>query len=82
MNGCNLLQMLIALLLLQVNLIRSIVGCRGVLVTAYSSVLIHQDHLLPMPWHYVILDEGHKIRNPNAQITVACKQVGNIFPSI
>ncbi|XP_048419473.2 DNA excision repair protein ERCC-6 isoform X4 [Stegostoma tigrinum] len=25
-------------------------------------------------WHYVILDEGHKIRNPNAAITVACKQ--------
>ncbi|ELU03433.1 hypothetical protein CAPTEDRAFT_20149 [Capitella teleta] len=59
----------------EVNLIRSIIGAKGILVTAYSSVLLHQDLLLPQSWHYAILDEGHKIRNPNAQITVACKQL-------
>ena len=32
--------------------------------------------MLPYNWHYVVLDEGHKIRNPDAQITLCCKQVG------
>ena len=34
------------------------------------------DHLsIPeRKWHYVILDEGHKIRNPDAQITLAVKR--------
>ncbi|XP_078715634.1 DNA excision repair protein ERCC-6 isoform X4 [Lampetra fluviatilis] len=33
-----------------------------------------KDTLGAHPWHYVILDEGHKIRNPDAAVTVACKQ--------
>nr|XP_032805990.1 DNA excision repair protein ERCC-6 isoform X3 [Petromyzon marinus] len=33
-----------------------------------------KDTLGAHPWHYVILDEGHKIRNPAAAVTVACKQ--------
>lgn len=36
-----------------------------------------QDTLQGWDWHYVILDEGHKIRNPNARVTTACKQVGS-----
>lgn len=34
-----------------------------------------QDDISRHDWHYVILDEGHKIRNPNAAVTLACKQV-------
>lgn len=34
-----------------------------------------QDNIHSYDWHYVILDEGHKIRNPNAAVTLACKQV-------
>ncbi|KAK5972601.1 hypothetical protein GCK32_004138 [Trichostrongylus colubriformis] len=34
-----------------------------------------EEFILPLAWHYVILDEGHKIRNPNAQITVALKKI-------
>lgn len=34
-----------------------------------------QDNILSYDWHYVILDEGHKIRNPNTAVTIACKQV-------
>ena len=30
-------------------------------------------------WHYIILDEGQKIRNPNAQVTLACKMVRLLF---
>lgn len=53
----------------------SIVKSRGVLVTAYSTVVIRQELLISKNWHYVFLDEGHKIRNPDAQVTLACKQV-------
>jgi len=55
--------------------VNGVVHSRGVLITAYSTALIHQDLLLSKDWHYVILDEGHKIRNPDAQITLVCKQV-------
>ncbi len=61
---------------LQERLIRSIASGRGVLVTSYSTMVIHQDTLLEHDWHYVVLDEGHKIRNPDAQATVVMKQVG------
>ena len=39
-------------------------------------VLLHEIH--KYDWHYVILDEGHKIRNPEAQVTFACKMVRNL----
>ena len=47
----------------------------GVLVTTYAGVRVYRDHLLPQKWDYVILDEGHKIRNPDTEITLTCKQV-------
>lgn len=56
-------------------LVRNVHKDHGVIVTSYNAVVRHQDLLVPREWHYVILDEGHKIRNPDAQITVACKQL-------
>ncbi|KAL1780813.1 DNA excision repair protein ERCC-6 [Sigmodon hispidus] len=56
------------------KLIRDIVHCHGVLITSYSYIRLMQDDLSRHDWHYVILDEGHKIRNPNAAVTLACKQ--------
>jgi DNA excision repair protein ERCC-6 len=47
----------------------------GVLVTTYSTVRIFRDCLLQQAWDYIILDEGHIIRNPNAEVTLVCKQV-------
>jgi SNF2 family DNA or RNA helicase len=47
----------------------------GILITSYANILIHYDTLVSYQWHYFILDEGHKIRNPDAQITSACKSV-------
>lgn len=35
---------------------------------------MYLDDLLRHHWHYIILDEGHKIRNPDAQATLAVKQ--------
>ncbi|CAH7126238.1 Ercc6 [Phodopus roborovskii] len=56
------------------RLIRDIVHCHGVLITSYSYIRLMQDEISRHDWHYVILDEGHKIRNPNAAVTLACKQ--------
>uniref|UniRef100_A0A3Q2NX27 DNA excision repair protein ERCC-6 n=1 Tax=Fundulus heteroclitus TaxID=8078 RepID=A0A3Q2NX27_FUNHE len=56
------------------KLIPEIAACHGILITSYSAVRNLQDALQRYDWHYVILDEGHKIRNPNAGVTVACKQ--------
>ncbi|XP_009676141.2 DNA excision repair protein ERCC-6 isoform X2 [Struthio camelus] len=56
------------------KLIREIASCHGILVTSYSYIRLMQDNIHSYDWHYVILDEGHKIRNPNAAVTLACKQ--------
>ncbi|XP_063047061.1 DNA excision repair protein ERCC-6 [Engraulis encrasicolus] len=56
------------------RLIPELARSGGVLVTSYSAIRLHQESLQRHDWHYVILDEGHKIRNPNARVTVACKQ--------
>ncbi|GAB1600830.1 SWI/SNF-related matrix-associated actin-dependent regulator of chromatin subfamily A member 5-like isoform X1 [Argonauta hians] len=53
----------------------SINNCNGVIVTSYNNLVSHQDCILKHKWHYIILDEGHKIRNPDAQATLACKMV-------
>ncbi|KAF3989090.1 hypothetical protein FT663_03761 [Candidozyma haemuli var. vulneris] len=46
-----------------------------VLVTTYVGLRIYSKHILPKEWGYVVLDEGHKIRNPNSEISLACKRV-------
>ncbi|XP_069741423.1 DNA excision repair protein ERCC-6 isoform X2 [Narcine bancroftii] len=56
------------------RLIHEIAACNGILITSYSYIRIMQESIAHYHWHYVILDEGHKIRNPNAAVTVACKQ--------
>ncbi|XP_009640195.1 DNA excision repair protein ERCC-6 [Egretta garzetta] len=58
----------------KVKLIREIASCHGILITSYSYIRLMQDTIHSYDWHYVILDEGHKIRNPNAAVTLACKQ--------
>ena len=46
-----------------------------VLVTTYSGLQSHADLLIPVEWGYAVLDEGHKIRNPNTAITIFCKEL-------
>lgn len=46
----------------------------GILITSYTTISICQDVVFDYDWHYVILDEGHKIRNPDAQATLAVKR--------
>ncbi|KAK6453735.1 DNA dependent ATPase [Scheffersomyces xylosifermentans] len=46
-----------------------------VLVTTYVGLRIYSKHILPREWGYVVLDEGHKIRNPDSDISLTCKQI-------
>ncbi|CAH2321613.1 DNA excision repair ERCC-6 isoform X1 [Pelobates cultripes] len=56
------------------RLIGEVGNSSGILITSYSYVRLMQEELQRYHWHYIILDEGHKIRNPNAAVTIACKQ--------
>ncbi|KAF2191423.1 DNA repair and recombination protein RAD26 [Zopfia rhizophila CBS 207.26] len=46
-----------------------------VLVTTYSGLQTYAEFLIPTEWEYTVLDEGHKIRNPNTSITIHCKEL-------
>ncbi|KAI1085627.1 SNF2 family N-terminal domain-containing protein [Whalleya microplaca] len=46
-----------------------------VLVTTYAGLQTYGDILIPVEWAYAVLDEGHKIRNPNAAVTIYCKEL-------
>lgn len=46
-----------------------------VLVTTYSGLQTYATLLIPVDWEYAILDEGHKIRNPDTVITIHCKEL-------
>ena len=42
-------------------------------VTTYESIRRDPDVWLQHDWSYVVMDEGQKIRNPDADVTLACK---------
>lgn len=46
-----------------------------VLVTTYAGLQTYGKLLVPIEWAYAVLDEGHKIRNPNTTVTVYCKEL-------
>lgn len=47
----------------------------NIVITTYQTLLLYKHLILPHEWGYVVLDEGHKIRNPDAAITLVCKQL-------
>ena len=58
------------------ELVESVVSCdHGILLTTYEQVKLRQDLLLRERWGYCVLDEGHKIRNPDTLVALACKQL-------
>ncbi|KAM5353816.1 hypothetical protein ACJ41O_000466 [Fusarium nematophilum] len=57
------------------KIVNGVVKNGHVLVTTYTGLQTHAETLLPVHWDYAVLDEGHKIRNPNAEITVSCKEL-------
>ncbi|CAH9081108.1 unnamed protein product [Cuscuta europaea] len=50
----------------------------GLLVTTYEQLRVLGEKLLDIEWGYAVLDEGHRIRNPNAEITLVCKQLQTV----
>ncbi|CAB9511762.1 CHD3-type chromatin-remodeling factor [Seminavis robusta] len=53
----------------------SFCGTGYVVVTTYEHVRRHQETYVNHPWSYVVMDEAQKIRNPHADITLACKRL-------
>ena len=51
---------------------------KGILLTTYEHLRVMRDSLLQIKWGYAILDEGHKIRNPDADITIVVKQLQTV----
>lgn len=50
----------------------------GLLLTTYEQLRILGEKLLDIEWGYAVLDEGHRIRNPNADVTLLCKQLQTV----
>ncbi|XP_047315447.1 protein CHROMATIN REMODELING 8 isoform X2 [Impatiens glandulifera] len=50
----------------------------GLLITTYEQLRILGEKLLDVEWGYAVLDEGHRIRNPNAEVTLICKQLQTV----
>lgn len=57
------------------HLIKKVVDDGHILITTYVGLRIYSDLLLDVMWGYVVLDEGHKIRNPDSHISLVCKQL-------
>jgi DNA excision repair protein ERCC-6 len=50
-------------------LVNDVMASGGVIITTYEQMRIHSTVLSKPKWSYVVLDEGHKIRNPDAEVT-------------
>lgn len=57
------------------NLISKVVADGHIIITTYVGLRIHSDKLLNVNWSYCVLDEGHKIRNPDSEISLTCKKL-------
>ncbi|ORY50968.1 hypothetical protein BCR33DRAFT_846629 [Rhizoclosmatium globosum] len=57
------------------ELVGRVVEKGHVILTTYEGVRVYRDQLLPITWAYAVLDEGHKIRNADADITLVCKKL-------
>eukprot|EP00897_Mesotaenium_endlicherianum_P003195 jgi/Mesen1/2903/ME000175S02056 len=50
----------------------------GILLTTYERMRLARAQVLDVDWGYCVLDEGHRIRNPDAETTLVCKQVRTV----
>lgn len=56
------------------KLVRDLYNSHGILLMTYAGVMKYHKTLLEKKWHYIILDEGHKIRNPDTQVSKSVKK--------
>lgn len=57
------------------KLIERVVNDGHILITTYVGLRMHSEEFLKVNWSYAILDEGHKIRNPDSEISLTCKKL-------
>ncbi|KAL4787070.1 SNF2 family N-terminal domain-containing protein [Aspergillus varians] len=57
------------------KVVKRVVEEGHVLVTTYSGLQSYASLLIPVEWGGAVLDEGHKIRNPNTSITMHAKEL-------
>lgn len=57
------------------GILKRVVEDGHVLVTTYAGLQTYSSLLIPVEWGCAILDEGHKIRNPDTAITIHCKEL-------
>ncbi|RAH50952.1 DNA-dependent ATPase RAD26 [Aspergillus brunneoviolaceus CBS 621.78] len=57
------------------KVVKRVVEEGHVLVTTYSGLQTYASLAIPIEWGCAVLDEGHKIRNPNTSITIHCKEL-------
>lgn len=53
----------------------SFCGTGYVVITTFENIRRSSDIWVGHKWSYVVLDEGQKIRNPDAEVTIACKRL-------
>ena len=46
-----------------------------VLITTYAGLKTYSRLLTPIHWECAVLDEGHQIKNPDAEVTYCCKNL-------
>lgn len=56
------------------KLIRDLQNSHGILLITYAGAVRYAADLIARKWHYLILDEGHKIRNPETQVSKIIKK--------
>ena len=52
--------------------------CASVLVTTYEGLRLDARALQSVSWGYAILDEGHRVRNPDAAVSAAAKALHTV----
>ncbi|KAA8914434.1 hypothetical protein TRICI_002932 [Trichomonascus ciferrii] len=57
------------------SIVDNVITNGHILVTTYVGMRIYRGFILNREWGYCVLDEGHKIRNPDSDISLTCKQV-------
>ena len=53
----------------------SFCGTGYIVITSYENVRRNVDVWAAHSWSYVVIDEGQRIKNPDADVTLACKRL-------
>jgi TATA-binding protein-associated factor len=55
--------------------VRDQLGTADIVITSYDICRNDIEIFAPMNWNYLVLDEGHLIKNPKAKVTIAVKRL-------